>query len=46
MEIGGLMAHTFRLFLGNPDIMFTVITWIIFATLLLVTIETGKEMNQ
>lgn len=46
MAIGGLVAHTFRLFLGNPDIMVTAITWIIFATLLLTVVEIGKEMNQ
>lgn len=45
MEIGGLMAHTFRIFLGNPDVMFTMITWIIFATLMLSILEINKEMK-
>lgn len=40
------MAHVFRLFLGNPDIMFTVITWIIFSVLLLSIVQVREDMNQ
>lgn len=43
MEIGGLMAETFRLFLGNPDVLFTQITWLVFATLILTILEMKKE---
>jgi len=43
MEIGGLMAHAFKVFLGNPDIMAALITWAILSTLALTVIEIFKE---
>lgn len=43
MEIGGLMAHTFKIFLGNPDILVTELTWMIFATLMLTLYGLDKE---
>jgi hypothetical protein len=39
MEIGGLMAHAFKVFLGNPDVMAALITWAIFTTLTLTIFE-------
>lgn len=45
MEIGGLMAHAFKLFIGNADIMVVAITWIVFCTLLLTLIEINKNME-
>lgn len=42
MEIGGLMAEVFRIFLGNPDIMAFVLTWTVFFTLVLVVFEVQK----
>lgn len=43
MEIGGLMAHAIRLFLGNPDIMAFLLTWGIFLTLALIVLEVNKS---
>ena len=43
MEIGGLMAHAFKIFLGNPDVMAALITWAIISTLALTIIEIFKE---
>lgn len=43
MEIGGLMAQVFKVFLGNPDIMATIITWTILVTIVLSAIEIYKE---
>lgn len=42
MEIGGLMAHVFRIFLGNPDIMSVILTWTVFLTLILTVSEIQK----
>ncbi|WP_169819269.1 hypothetical protein [Anaerobacillus arseniciselenatis] len=39
MEIGGLVADTFRILLGNPDVMTLILTFTIFLTLLLVSID-------
>lgn len=43
MEIGGLMAYAFGIFLGNPDIMGALLTWAIIVTLTLTTIEIYNE---
>ncbi len=43
MEIGGLMAEAFKVFLGNPDIMSVILTWIVFSTLILTVLEINKE---
>lgn len=43
MEIGGLMAHAIRLFIGNPDIMGFLLTWMVFCTLALTVLEINKE---
>jgi hypothetical protein len=40
MEIGGLMAYAFAVFLGNPDIMIVLITWSVIVTIALIVIET------
>lgn len=42
-EIGGLMSHVFKIFIGNPDIIVTQITWLIFVTLTLTIFELNKE---
>ncbi|AIF45721.1 hypothetical protein X953_19795 (plasmid) [Virgibacillus sp. SK37] len=39
MEIGGLMAQAFKIFLGNPDVMAVLITWAVFISLFLTVIE-------
>lgn len=43
MMIGGLMGHAFKILLGNPDVIVTVITWMVFSTLLLSIIELNKS---
>lgn len=43
MDIGGLMLQAFKTFIGNPDIMASLITWAIFTTLILTVIEVFKE---
>lgn len=45
MEIGGLMAYAFGLFLGNPDIMSSLLTWAVLITLALTTIEIFNEVR-
>lgn len=45
MEIGGLMAFAFKIFLGNPDIMTALITWVVIITLVLTVIEVYREKN-
>lgn len=39
MEIGGLMADTFKIFLGNPDIMAVIITFTVAVSILLTVME-------
>jgi hypothetical protein len=43
MEIGGLMAYAFKVFLGNPDVMAALITWAILITLALTVLEIFKN---
>lgn len=46
MEIGGLMAYAFKVFLGNPDIMASLITWTVLITLFLTVLEVNKKWKQ
>jgi len=46
MEIGGLMAYAFKVFLGNPDIMVSLITWTVLVTLFLTVMEVNKKLKQ
>jgi len=46
MEIGGLMAYAFKVFLGNPDIMVSLITWTVLVTLFLTILEVNKKLKQ
>ncbi|MEM5592060.1 hypothetical protein AAHH67_10595 [Niallia circulans] len=46
MEIGGLMAYVFKVFLGNPDIMVSLITWTVLITLYLTVLEVNKKLKQ
>lgn len=46
MEIGGLMAYAFKVFLGNPDIMVSLITWTVLITLFLIIFEVNKKLKQ
>ncbi|WP_198671291.1 hypothetical protein [Paraliobacillus sp. X-1268] len=43
MAVGGLMAEAFKIFLGNPDIMAFVLTFMVASTLMLTIIEANKE---
>lgn len=43
MEISGLMAQSFKLFLGNPDVMIAQITFVVFITIALTVLEMSKE---
>lgn len=43
MEIGGLMAYVFKVFLGNPDIMAALITFAVLTTLALTVIESFER---
>lgn len=45
MEIGGLMAQAFKLFLGNPDVMAVLLTWLVFSTLIL-TVLAMRESDK
>lgn len=45
MEIGGLMAYAFKVFLGNPDIMAALITWAVLTALSLTVIEIFKDLK-
>jgi len=46
MEIGGLMAYAFKVFLGNPDIMVSLITWTVLTTLFFTVLEINKKLKQ
>jgi|GEM_PF-1569043 len=46
MEIGGLMAYAFKVFLGNPDIMVSLITWTVLVTLFFTVLEVNKKLKQ
>jgi len=46
MEIGGLMAYAFKVFLGNPDIMASLITWTVLITLFFSILEFNKDLKQ
>ncbi|MBM7543249.1 hypothetical protein [Amphibacillus cookii] len=39
MEIGGLMAEAFKIFLGNPDIMTVLLGWGVFVALILTVLQ-------
>jgi len=39
MEVGGLVLEAFTIFLGNPDVMATLISWSIFLTMGLIVIQ-------
>ena len=37
--VGGMMAHTFRIFIGDPDVMVVILTFMVFSTLLLIALN-------
>lgn len=45
MEIGGLMAEAFKIFLGNPDIAVALISFIIFIGLVITAIQVYEDFT-
>ena len=43
MEVGGLMAEGFKIFLGNPDIIVVLIGWSVFVSLLLTVVGLSRK---
>lgn len=39
MQVGGMMAHVFRIFIGDLDVMLVCLTWMVFSTLLLIALK-------
>lgn len=39
MEIGGLVLEAYTIFLGNPDVMASIIGWSVFLTISFVVIH-------
>lgn len=43
LELGGLMAEAFKLWLGNPDIAVVLITFTIFSGLVITAIQVYQD---
>lgn len=43
MNIGGIVAETFKIFLGNPDVMFLILIFTTFISLLLSLMQLKKQ---
>lgn len=43
MEIGGLMAFAFKIFLGNPDILLTLSIWTFLVSLVASVINLSSD---
>lgn len=43
MEIGGLMAFAFKVFLGNPDILLTLSVWTFLVGLVAVVMRLSND---
>jgi len=41
--LGGLVAKAFGLFLGNPDVMVTLIGWGMFCTIILTVLDLARR---
>lgn len=46
MEIGGLMAEAFKLFLGNPDISVFLITFTLFLSLIVTANRVKSDFDE
>ena len=46
IELGGLMAEVFKIFLGNPDISVTIIVFIVFVGLVFTVIRTYYDFTE
>jgi hypothetical protein len=45
MEVGGLVAYAFKVFLGNPDVMATLLTWAVVVTIVLVVFRVYEDLS-
>jgi hypothetical protein len=45
MEIGGLVAFLFKIFLGNPDVMTILLGWAVTVTLVLVGFRIYEDLS-
>lgn len=45
MEIGGLMAYAFKMFLGNPDIILTLTIWTILVNMVTTIIKLSSDLE-
>jgi hypothetical protein len=45
MEVGGLVAYAFKVFLGNPDVMVTLLTWAVVVTIVLVAFRVYEDLS-
>lgn len=45
MEIDGLMLQAYKIFLGNPGVMISLLTWAIIVTLVLVAIKLFEDLT-
>jgi hypothetical protein len=45
MEIGGLVAYAFKVFLGNPDVMTVLLGWAIVVTFVLVSYRIYRDLR-
>lgn len=43
MEIGGLMAFAFKMFLGNPDVILTLSVWTFLVSLVATIIHLSSD---
>lgn len=46
MEIGGLMAYAFKIFLGNPDIVLTLTVWTILVSLVTTVLKLSDDVEE
>jgi hypothetical protein len=45
IELGGLVAYAFKVFLGNPDVMAVLLTWAVGITLVLVAYRIYEDLT-
>lgn len=45
MEIGGLMAYAFKVFLGNPDVVLTLTIWTILVSLMTTILSLSSDLE-
>jgi hypothetical protein len=45
MEIDGLMLQAYKIFLGNPGVMISLLTWAVIVTLVLVAMRLFEDLT-